>query len=303
MSSQQFHQVHTTNSMTTGLDPTMVAFVPRTDGNVPRQQSQRYPPNPNSMGRVRGKKLKSERQVTASTASLQPKKVKRLYAEPSAASGGVPNASILYLTRSAEPPAVLPYPRHILVVMDLNGTLLHRPSPKNPSRFVERPFARTFLDYCLRTFTVAIWSSTKPENVQKMLPRLLSPTDQGKIVAIWGRDTLGLSHADYNQRVQCYKRLEVLWADPNVAASHPDAAIGGRWDQTNTVLVDDSNEKARTEPYNLIQLPEFEGDINEQGFVLPQVHDYLNLCAQQQNISAFIRTSPFVINQDFKLGG
>ncbi|KAI0129952.1 HAD-like domain-containing protein [Xylariales sp. AK1849] len=228
---------------------------------------------------------------------------KRKYIVPSRASGGVPNPSIAYTSQAAQSPQQLPKPRNILVVIDLNGTLLHRPNHKNPSRFVERPHARDFLAYCLRTFTVAIWSSAKPLNVQKMLDQLVTAEERAKIVAAWGRDTLGLSKADFNQRVQCYKRLQVLWTDPRVAASHPEARSGKMWDQTNTVLIDDSKEKARTEPYNLIQLPEFEGDAAEEGFVLPQVHDYINECARQVNISAYIRENRFMFKEDFKLGG
>ncbi|KAI1849550.1 hypothetical protein JX265_013615 [Neoarthrinium moseri] len=228
-------------------------------------------------------------------------KKKRKYLVPSAESGGVPDPSKKYRSQSARPPARLLVPRRILVVIDLNGTLLHRPNHKKSASFVERPFARVFLDYCLRTFVVAIWSSAKPENVRRMVPQILSPQDQSLLVATWGRDTLGLSPDDYNQRVQCYKRLEVLWNDSKVAASHPEAHLGFKWDQTNTVLIDDSKEKARSQPYNLIQLPEFEGDTNEAGFVLPQVHDYLNECAQQRDISCYIRERPFQFNPDFQL--
>lgn len=228
---------------------------------------------------------------------------KRPYVVPSKASGGVPNPTKAYITQSATAPSLLSQPRNILVIIDLNGTLLHRPNHKKTSTFIERPFTRTFLDYCLRTFTVAIWSSAKPENVRKMVPQILSPQDQRKLVAVWGRDTLGLSADDYNQRVQCYKRLEAIWDDPGVAASHPEAADGKRWDQTNTVLIDDSKEKARSQPYNIIQLPEFQGDTSEQGYVLPQVHDYLNECAYQRDISSFIREKPFKFDPSFELGG
>lgn len=227
---------------------------------------------------------------------------KRPYVKPSKASGGVPNPSKEYITQSARAPSVLPQPRQILIIIDLNGTLLHRPDHKKSASFVERPFTRQFLDYCLKTFTVAIWSSARPDNVRRMVPQILSAEEQQKLVAIWGRDTLGLSPEDYNQRVQCYKRLESIWNDPRVAASHPEAQHGKRWDQTNTVLIDDSKEKSRSQPYNIIQLPEFEGDTTEPGYVLPQVHNYLNECAIQQDISSFIRENPFKFNPEFQLG-
>lgn len=213
--------------------------------------------------------------------------------QPSAASGGVPDPSPEYLRLAAYPPFQLPYARKILVVIDLNGTLLYRPSRHNPTAFIERPHARTFLRYCIDTFKVVIWSSAKPNNVTRMCEQLLTPEQRSRVVAVWGRDHFGLTQEDYYLRVLCYKRLSALWADPEVAASHPEFAEGKRWSQADTVLVDDSAEKARTEPYNIIQIPEFKGNATEQGFVLPQVHDYVNECARQADISTYIRNQPF----------
>jgi hypothetical protein len=134
-----------------------------------------------------------------------------------------------------------------------------------------------------------------------MCKQLISPEDATKVIAVWGRDRFGLSSGDYIQRVQCYKRLSVLWNDPIVAASHPLAANGEKWSQLNTVLVDDSLEKAKSEPYNLVQIPEFEGNAMEPGFVLPQVHDYLNECSRQANISAYMKSMPFKVKPEFAL--
>ncbi|KAI0205387.1 HAD-like domain-containing protein [Astrocystis sublimbata] len=221
--------------------------------------------------------------------------------QPSAESGGVPDPTAKYLRIASQPPFLLPQPRNILVVVDLNGTLLHRPSRHAPTRFIERPNAQPFLSYCVNTFTVVVWSSARSQNVVNMCNQLLSPEDKAKVVAVWSRDNFGLSKSDYNSRVQCYKRLTALWNNPVVAASHPLAASGEKWNQLNTVLVDDSMEKARSEPFNLIQIPEFEGHAQEPGFVLPQVHDYLNACSQQANISAYMKTQPFRMKPNFTL--
>ncbi|KAI1754618.1 HAD-like domain-containing protein [Xylaria castorea] len=221
--------------------------------------------------------------------------------QPSPSSGGVPNPTPEYLQVASHPPFLLPQPRNILVVVDLNGTLLHRPNRHSPTRFVERPYARPFLSYCVNTFTVVVWSSARSQNVSNMCKQLLTPEDSAKVVAVWSRDHFGLSKDDFNQRVQCYKRLSALWNDPVVAASHPMAESGEKWSQLNTVLVDDSIEKARSEPFNLVQIPDFQGDAKEPGFVLPQVHDYLNECSQQANVSAYIKGQPFKIKPQFTL--
>ena len=77
---------------------------------------------------------------------------------PSAKSGGVPNPTPSYLLRASFLPIAVAKPRPILVVIDLNGTMLFRPNRKQPFNFIERPNARHFLGYCISTFTVVIWS-------------------------------------------------------------------------------------------------------------------------------------------------
>ncbi|KAF5027316.1 hypothetical protein F66182_560 [Fusarium sp. NRRL 66182] len=220
---------------------------------------------------------------------------------PSPSSGGVPDPMPQYITQAYLNPKRLPQPRQILIVMDLNGTLLYRPNKRRPFHFVERPYAQAFLNYCIDTFYVAIWSSARPENVSKMVDKLLTPEQRERCLVVWGRDTFGLSNTDYNSKVQVYKRLTTVWMDPCVMSSHPLAQTGGRWDQTNTILVDDSLEKGRTEPFNILTLPEFAGLDTETPNVLPQVHDYINELAHQADISRFMRQSPFKLDPAYVL--
>lgn len=216
---------------------------------------------------------------------------------PSAASGGIPNPTPSYLAQAALPPRPASKPQPLLVTIDLNGTLLHRPSPRAPSTFIERPRAREFLLECLDAFYVVIWSSARPDNVSKMVRQLLpEPAQRARVLATWGRDRFGLSAADYNQRTQCYKRLTSVWADAGVAAAHP--MEGGRWGQENTVLIDDSVEKARSEPFNAVTIPEFTGGKGKKDEVLPLVQQYLYVLSMQADVSAFVRTHPFKADAD-----
>lgn len=222
--------------------------------------------------------------------------------KPSKKSGGVPDPTQQYIDLASQPPLLLPQPRNLLVVIDLNGTLLYRPNPERPKTFTPRPYAQSFLSYCIHTFTVVIWSSARPHNVENMCYQLLTKEDRDRVVAIMARNTFGLTQADYLRRVMCYKRLELIWRDEVVAASHPRAAHGEKWNQFNTVLIDDTTEKGRSEPHNLICVPSFEGLDTDTDLVLPQVHDYLNTCSQQFNVSAYIRSQPFALNPEFTLG-
>lgn len=239
---------------------------------------------------------------SASTDLKQPRESRDVRTQPSAASGGVPNPTPSYFTVSFQSPAELPASRRILIIMDLNGTILHRPSKKRPFHFVERPHARRFMQYCLDNFCVAIWSSARPHNVLNMVSQLLTPAQVDQCLVTWARDKFGLTSEDYDSRVQCYKRLTTVWNDPAIQAAHPQAAEGGRWNQSNTVLVDDSVEKGRSEPHNILVLPEFAGASFEKADVLPQVHDYLNTLSLQANISSYMRETPFQLDASYALG-
>jgi hypothetical protein len=134
-----------------------------------------------------------------------------------------------------------------------------------------------------------------------MAERLLTPAQREKCVVIWARDRFGLSQDDYDSKVQVYKRLSKIWNDPAVRASHPDAQHGGAWDQSNTVLVDDSREKGRSEPYNILPIPEFSGLEGAVPHVLPQVHDYLNTLCLQTDVSRYMRQHPFALDANYAL--
>src|SRR6185312_4217227 len=121
-----------------------------------------------------------------------PKKHRSERRLPSAASGGVPNPTQQYLEASRAVPQPLGTPQHLLVVIDLNGTLLFRPGRKS-TKFLTRPHAGRFLRYCIETFTVVIWSSARPENVKIMCNTIIPKDLRGKVAGIWGRDKFNLS--------------------------------------------------------------------------------------------------------------
>jgi hypothetical protein len=236
-------------------------------------------------------------QMTLPIRSSQPQKRDRDRDEivpPSAASGGVPEPSLMYRAISALELQTSNVPQHLLLIIDLNGTLLYRPNRNEPFHFVERPSTQQFLNYALANFSVMIWSSARPENVDRMCKKLFSKESRQQLVGIWGRDRLGLSVADSNRRVQVYKRLETVWSDPQIQGRHPLAHEGKGWHQGNTVLIDDSIEKSRSEPYNFIEVPEFSGHEGEDPNLLKEVAEYLAILRMQSNVSSYISRNPRV---------
>ncbi|KAK5108884.1 hypothetical protein LTR62_007686 [Meristemomyces frigidus] len=177
-------------------------------------------------------------------------------------------------------------PRKLLVILDLNGTLLHRKG-HHKKTFEPRPRVVEFIHYLFTNHKVMVWSSARPANVEAMCAYLFTPQQRSELVAVWTRDNLRLSFADYTDKVQVYKRLSWVWEDEEIAYKCAvDEECGEMWGQGNTVLIDDSEVKAATEPFNLVKVEEFLGGESE-GFrdMLGQVAGYLEALKGMEDVS------------------
>lgn len=152
-----------------------------------------------------------------------------------------------------------------------------------------------------------IWSSSQPQTVSAVCDKLFSRAQRQQLVAEWGRDKLNLTTSQYKAKVQVYKTLETLWADPAIQATYPKSAeaeaegngdgngnknIKSRWDQSNTILIDDSKLKALSEPYNIIEIPEFVGFETaglDGATIFPRVLDRLETLSLHDDVSKVLR--------------
>ena len=219
-----------------------------------------------------------------------------------------PKPTAAYLEQANLPPRRLSSPQKLLVVLDLNGTLLLRSN--RGSKYTPRPHVQEFLAYCLGHHSLIIWSSARPHNVEAMVAQLFTPEQHAKLVKIWSREHLRLGK-HFDAKVQVYKQLPWLWEDPEVQASFPTIADQPfkvedgwkeapptKWDQSNTVLLDDSVDKAASEPYNLVQVDEFTKETKLDGDdVLGRVVAYLEDLKWEADVSAAMRMRPFVNGQ------
>lgn len=138
------------------------------------------------------------------------------------------------------------------------------------------------------TTHLLIWSSAQPQNVDAMIKSMLHPAQAEQIVRCWGRDTL-VPHRFYNQKSPSVKDLEIVWdalrgdeegrvrGERRVFAEERDredreamarqqqdddqqaTSSSSPWGPHNTLLLDDSPEKARLQPFNHLLVPEFDG--------------------------------------------
>ncbi|KAI5803211.1 HAD-like domain-containing protein [Geopyxis carbonaria] len=202
-----------------------------------------------------------------------------------------PSPDVLYLEKSLQQCSELSEPSQLLIILDLNGALMYRKGTKTPPRL--RPHLPEFLDYLFRNFNVMVWTSARPENALRLVRAAFTEEQHRKLVAIWARDTLGLNEAQYAQKVQVYKRLTRVW-EGEFMIPHP-LQPNKIYDQTNTVLLDDSLLKAAYQPYNVLNLSEFTGTIDEirNDCALQSCIQYLEILKWKSNVSSFMRMTPF----------
>lgn len=147
-----------------------------------------------------------------------------------------------------------------------------------------------------------VWSSAQPDNVRMMVNALFSAPQKAALLALWGRDTLGLTKYQFSSKIQVYKRLERVW-DGQYRVPHSEQ--GRAWDQTNTMLLDDSAAKAKGQPWNHLEVPEFLGRAGEmkQDRALYALVGYLEELKWSGNVSAFIRGMPFKLGEEWDVTG
>jgi hypothetical protein len=162
-----------------------------------------------------------------------------------------------------------------LVILDLNGFLIHRiherdvatidPDVLKEAKYCKpfygwlRPQACEFLDLLFQHFTVAIWTSAQEHNAMSILNLLLPEYGQDKFLFVWGQEKCNsniLSEADWADEQtkppkKRKRRKRWLFTKPlaRVWEAFP------QFDKTNTLLVDDSIEKAIENPPGLHYCP------------------------------------------------
>ena len=204
----------------------------------------------------------------------------------------VPKPKREYLSQSLDQPQQLPSPQPLLVILDLNGTLGYRKS-RTSTRFRQRYELQPFLKTLLEKYKVMIWSSSQPATVDMVCTRIFHRDQRSSLVAEWDRTKFGLTDLQYNEKVQVYKQLETVWGDNAIQASYPEKLglkLQGKsfWDQSNTVLVDDSALKAASQPFNILQVPEYRG-FDEERDILFEVLVKLDILARYDDVTKVLQ--------------
>ncbi|KAJ5980074.1 hypothetical protein N7481_007372 [Penicillium waksmanii] len=248
----------------------------------------------------------------------------------------IPSATAEYMKQSSQKPTKCPTPRPLLIILDLNGTLVYRKHKKLPPSFASRAGLEHFLDVLTKKYAVMIWSSSQPATVEAICARIFSKEKKRDLVALWGRDRFGLTPVQYHAKLQVYKQLHKVWSSIEVQSSYPgnepykpphqnqnqnppsvkpkpkpttreqkqqeqkqreqemeltaSFPPGQRWDQSNTILIDDSKLKALSEPFNILEIPEFTNNAKlDESKLFARVLARLDTLSRHDDVSKVLR--------------
>ncbi|PWY71570.1 HAD-like protein [Aspergillus sclerotioniger CBS 115572] len=201
-----------------------------------------------------------------------------------------------YLDQSSQPPKRNSWSQPLLIILDLNGTLVHRKDRSLPPRIRKRAGLEDFIKTLMQKYKVMVWSSARPPTVDGVCRQLFLNKSRTRLVAEWSRDHFNLPKKQYNAKIQVYKTLGTVWADEGIQASYPglrdlkapvpDTFEKARWDQTNTILIDDTIFKASSEPHNLLEIPTFDESAGpEDATTLAKVLRVLEELAKHDDVS------------------
>ncbi|KPI37690.1 putative FCP1 homology domain-containing protein [Cyphellophora attinorum] len=152
----------------------------------------------------------------------------------------IPEPSQTYLHTAALPSQQLLQPQKLLVLLDLNGTLVYRTGYMR-REVVKRPGVDRLVQYLFANHHVMLFTSATLKSAERMAKTLLTPEQYSQLITIRSREDLDLTHEQFINKVQVYKDLNVIWKDKAIVQAAPI------W-----VVI-----KAKSHPHNLLQVTEF----------------------------------------------
>ncbi|TYI54377.1 hypothetical protein E1A91_D11G070100v1 [Gossypium mustelinum] len=193
--------------------------------------------------------------------------------------------------------------RKKLLVLDVNGLLadiIYR-SPKNYKAdayiagraIFKRPFCDDFLRFCFEKFEVGIWSSRNRRNLERVVDFLMGDMKQ-KLLFCWESShctTTQFKTLGNRYKPLVFKELRKLWrkSDPNLPWEK------GYYNESNTLLIDDSPYKALLNPLGTAIFPHpFKFDMDDDSLgVGGELRVYLERLALAENVQKFLELNPF----------
>ncbi|KAK3032554.1 hypothetical protein RJ639_036793 [Escallonia herrerae] len=202
------------------------------------------------------------------------------------------------------------FSRRKLIILDINGLLadIVTPPPKEckadinisrrailfPVAVFKRPFFSDFLKFCFERFDVGIWSSRSKKIVDRVVDYLLGDM-KDKLLFCWDLShctETGFKTLENRHKTLVFKELKKIWerSDPNLPWEK------GTYNESNTLLLDDSPYKALLNPMHTAIFPHSfnfkdRGDksLGPEG----DLRVYMEELATAENIQKYVKENPF----------
>lgn len=157
-----------------------------------------------------------------------------------------------------------------LLICDINGVLCHRvrtdPYPNLPYResakkvsgtpVIPRPGLDDFLEFLAHHFCLAIWTSAKPKSAQLLVKAIIPDHIQSKLIFVWAQNQCDVQSYNVNSVDQKIDERSAVF----VKSLHKVYSRFPLWNSTNTLLIDDSEEKIPTrDAANVLHPPPMNG--------------------------------------------
>ncbi|XP_059640542.1 uncharacterized protein LOC132282770 [Cornus florida] len=157
-----------------------------------------------------------------------------------------------------------------------------------------RPFCDDFLEFCFERFNVGVWSSRTKRNVDMVLEFLMRKT-KGKLAFCWDQshctDT-GYNTVENREKPMLLKELKKLWEkhEPNLPWKR------GEYNESNTLLLDDSPYKALCNPLHTAIFPySYRYKDVKDNSLAPggDLRVYLEGLSFAENVQKYVEQNPF----------
>ncbi|XP_065879195.1 uncharacterized protein [Euphorbia lathyris] len=191
-----------------------------------------------------------------------------------------------------------------LLILDVNGLLADIvPHPCFASKadiviskksVFRRPFCDDFLQFCFEKFNVGVWSSRLKRNVDQVVDFLMEDS-RHKLLFCWDQShctRTRFTTVENSSKPLVLKELEKLWdkVEPGLPWNKGD------YNESNTLLLDDSPYKALRNPANTAIFPYSYSYKDAGDSSLGPGGDlrvYLEKLAEAQNVQEFVAHNPF----------
>ncbi|KAM5570952.1 leashin-like [Rosa sericea] len=194
-----------------------------------------------------------------------------------------------------------------LLILDINGLLadivqmeVSIPNSFKPDKIIsrkavfKRPFCDDFLQFCFDRFNVGVWSSRTKENVDSVIDFLLGDSKH-KLLFCWNQShctSTSFKTVENKNKPLVLKELRKLWEklEPDLPWAR------GEYNESNTVLLDDSPYKALRNPVNTAIFPNSYQFRNRKDSSLGpggDIRSYLEGLAMAESVQKYVEQNPF----------